>query len=109
MQYDRNDEITYDKEFLETTNKEYYNPEDYKNNDEFCSEEKVFSEKKKKPLPTVILCQLIICILLGIFLYCSRTYAPDFFSNIMSSVSDMINDSLVVDGNNLNDYFVNNG
>ena len=54
MQYDRNDEITYDKEFLETTNREYYNPEDYKNNDEFCSEEKVFSEKKKKPLPTVI-------------------------------------------------------
>ena len=75
----------------------------------FCSEEKVFSEKKKKPLPTVILCQLIICILLGIFLYCSRTYVPDLFSNIMSSVSDMINDSLVVDGNNLNDYFVNNG
>lgn len=109
MQYDRNDEITYDKEFLETTNREYYNPEDYKNNDEFCSEEKVFSEKKKKPLPTVILCQLIICILLGIFLYCSRTYAPDLFNNIMSSVSDMINDSLVVDGNNLNDYFVNNG
>ena len=60
MQYDRNDEIVYDKEFLETTNREYYNPEDYKNNDEFCSEEKVFSEKKKKPLPTVILCQLII-------------------------------------------------
>lgn len=109
MQYDRNDEITYDKEFLETTNREYYNPEDYKNNDEFCSEEKVFSEKKKKPLPTVILCQLIICILLGIFLYCSRIYAPDLFSNIMSSVNDMINDSLVVDGNNLNDYFVNNG
>lgn len=48
MQYDRNDEITYDKEFLETTNREYYNPEDYKNNDEFCSEEKVFSEKKEK-------------------------------------------------------------
>lgn len=108
MQYDRNDEIVYDKEFLETTNREYYNPEDYKNNDEFCSEEKVF-RKKKKPLPTVILCQLIICILLGIFLYCSRTYAPDLFSNIMSSVNDMINDSLVVDGNNLNDYFVNNG
>ena len=45
MQYDRNDEITYDKEFLETTNREYYNPEDYKNNDEFCSEEKVFLKK----------------------------------------------------------------
>ena len=97
MQYDRNDEIVYYKEFLETTNREYYNPEDYTNNDEFCSEEKVF------------LCQLIICILLGVFLYCSRTYAPDLFSNIMNSVSDMINDSLVVDGNNLNDYFVNNG
>ena len=50
MQYDRNDEIVYDKEFLETTNREYYNPEDYKNNDEFCSEEKVFSEKTEKTL-----------------------------------------------------------
>lgn len=109
MQYDRNDEIIYDKEFSETTNREYYNPQDYKKNDEFCSEEETFSEKKKKPLPTVILCQLIISIILGIFLYCSQMYAPQFFDTIMDNVSVMINDSLVVDGNNLNDYFVNNG
>lgn len=55
MQYDRNDEIVYDKEFLETTNREYYNPEDYKNNDEFCSEEKFFPKKKNH-------CQLLFCV-----------------------------------------------
>ncbi|MGN0460402.1 MAG: hypothetical protein ACI4HL_05765 [Ruminococcus sp.] len=104
MQYDRNDEITYDEDFKSNAGTEYYTGEENYQRDI----EKV-KEKKEKSIPSVLIFQLIVCFILGGFMYVSKNYFPDFFSTVMNEVNNLINDSLIVDGNNLNDYFVNNG
>lgn len=104
MQYDRNDEITYDEEFKSTTGTEYYTGEE-----NIAPQEETVKEKREKSIPSVLIFQLIVCIFLGGFLYVSKNYFPDFFTAVMNEVNSLINDSLIVDGNNLNDYFINNG
>lgn len=106
MQYDRNDEITYDEDFVTNTNREYYSGND---DDRYISNEEVINPKSKKAIPTLILIQLIVFVLCGAFLYFSKTSAPDTFNYVMGELKTLINDSLIIDGNNVNDYFVNNG
>lgn len=115
MQYDRNDEISYDEDFIQTGETEYYSSDDFGNygvsREEFSEKDNLDREKKKisKPFPSVLFFQLIICILCAVLLYASKMYFPDVYQNVMDKVSELINDSLVVEGNDLNDYFVNNG
>lgn len=104
MQYNRNDEITYDEEFKSTTGTEYYTGKE-----NLAPQEETVKEKREKSIPSVLIFQLIVCIILGAFMYLSKSYFPQFYSTIMDEVNSLINDSLIVDGNNLNDYFVNNG
>lgn len=116
MQYDRNDEISYGEEFTTPAEKEYYS---YSREDINSGNADVITEesgsdyrgkdKRNKPFPSVLFFQLVICLLCGIFLYVSKMYIPDVYNDIMDKVSVLINDSLIVDGNDLNDYFVNNG
>ncbi|MCH5202304.1 MAG: hypothetical protein J1F17_03770 [Oscillospiraceae bacterium] len=115
MQYDRNDEISYDEDFTQAGETEYYNGDDFgdygASRDDFYEKENYDREKNKnsKPFPSVLFFQLVICILCAVLLYASKMYFPDVYQNIMDKVSGLINDSLVVEGNDLNDYFVNNG
>ena len=104
MQYDRNDEITYDDGFKSNAGTEYYSADE---NVEPKSNST--HEKTQKSIPSVLIFQLIVCFILGGFMYASKCYFPDFFNTVMNEVNSLINDSLIVDGNNLNDYFVNNG
>ncbi|MGN0476742.1 MAG: hypothetical protein ACI4HM_05305 [Ruminococcus sp.] len=104
MQYDRNDEITYDEGFKSNVDTEYYSGDEY-----LISQSNSLQEKPQKSIPSVLIFQLIVCFILGGFMYASKCYFPDFFNTVMSEVNTLINDSLIVDGNNLNDYFVNNG
>lgn len=104
MQYDRNDEITYDEEFKSNAGTEYYN-----GNDNLIPQSNPLHEKPQKSIPSVLIFQLIVCFILGGFMYASKCYFPDFFNTVMKEVNSLINDSLIVDGNNINDYFVNNG
>lgn len=104
MQYDRNDEITYDEGFTSNAGTEYYTGEE-----SLTPQEETVKEKREKSIPSVLIFQLIVCIILGAFMYVSKSYFPQFYSSIMNQVNSLINDSLIVDGNNLNDYFVNNG
>jgi hypothetical protein len=109
MQYDRNDEITYDEGFKTTGEREYYSQEELFDNG--SEEQATFTskEKKSKTYPTVLLTQLVVCLLCAVFLYCAKEYFPELYSSVMDSVTTYINDSLVVEGNNINDYFVLNG
>ncbi len=103
MQYDRNDEIIYDEGFTSSSEKEYYR-QDF--NEEYNTEDKSVKREKRKSFPSVLFFQIIICVLCGLFLFFSKQYAPDFFNDVMDKVSDLINDSLIVEGKDVNDYFV---
>lgn len=107
MQYDRNDEITYDKEFQSASGREYCTGEEKEYNHTSNNTDDS-SNKKVRTYPSVLIVQLIICIICAGFLYCAKNYFPDFYNIIADNISAMINDSLVVDGNNINDYFAVN-
>lgn len=100
MQYDRNDEITYDEGFTTSSKSEYYNKD--KDTEDFEPEK----EKKRKSFPSVLFFQIIICVLCGLFLYFSKAYSPNLYNTVMDKVNSLINDSLVVEGNDINEYFV---
>lgn len=98
MQYDRNDEIIYDEGFTSSSKSEYYKGD----KDTEITEK----EKKKKSFPSVLFFQIIICILCGLFLYFSKSYAPQLYNTVMDKVNTLINDSLIVEGTDVNEYFV---
>ena len=111
MQYERNDEITYDEGFSTPTEREYYTgqfeSDDYDReplSNNYRTGKK--NRDRNKSFPMVLLFQIIICVLCGLFLYFSKLYAPEFYSVVMDKVNSLVNDSLVVDGNDVNDYFV---
>jgi hypothetical protein len=106
MQYDRNDEIIYDENFKNITEKESYLPNNSNNSNE-QKDVNSSSAVKNKTYPTVLVVQLVVCVLTALFFYCSKEYFSDYYTDIMNTVNYYINDSLIIEGNNLNDYFVN--
>lgn len=107
MQYDRNDEIIYDEGFTTSTEREYYSPIEHSGAEQTTApESNTQKTKPPKTYPTVLITQLVVCVLCAVFLYVSKEYLQDIYTVVMENISSLINDSLVVDGNDLNDYFV---
>lgn len=105
MQYERNDTIIYDEGFKTSAEKEYCISEeaDKTETDDMVIESKI---NKYSSNSIVLITQLIICILCTTFLFVSKTYFSDIYSVVREKLSFLLNDSLIIDGNDLSDFFV---
>lgn len=82
---------------------QHYAPENDSVSTEKTVEKKTHSEKKEKnknlQKETVIVCQLIICIILAITAYVIKSLGGEIYETVKEAYYDRLNNSLVIDFN----------